>query len=169
MSGRLDFEGELAVIIGTRGRHIPRERALDHVGGYSCFNDGSVRDYQLRTPQWTLGKNFDQSGSLGPALVTPDALPPGAAGLAIRTLLNGEVMQASTTDQLLFDVGTLIALISEVLTLEPGDVIATGTPSGVGFTRQPPVWMKAGDQCEVEIEGIGCLRNPVRDEILRSA
>lgn len=161
VSTALDFEGELAVVIGTRGRYIPRERALDHVAGYSVFNDGSLRDYQLRTPQWTIGKNFDGTGPFGPVLVTADALPPGASGLAIETRLSGEVMQRSNTNQLIFDVPTLVSTISEALTLEPGDVIITGTPAGVGAARTPKRFMRAGEVCEVEIEGIGTLRNAV--------
>lgn len=162
VSPALDYEGELAVIIGKPGRYISREAALDHVAGYSVFNDASIRDYQIRTPQWTLGKNFDGTGPFGPALVTADALPAGASGLAIRTRLNGQVMQQSSTDQLIFDVATLIATISEAMQLEPGDVIITGTPAGVGAARDPKVFMKDGDICEVEIEGIGTLSNPVK-------
>lgn len=161
VSDQFDFEGELAVVIGGAGRHIAIDRALDHVAGYCCFNDGSVRDYQLRTPQWMIGKNFDRSGSLGPALVTVDALPPGARGLAISTRLNGMTVQSSSTAELIFDVARLVALLSEAFTLEPGDIIATGTPSGVGLARTPPLWMKPGDICEVEIEGLGILRNGV--------
>lgn len=161
VSAALDYEGELAVVIGKRGRYIPKEHALDHVAGYSTFNDASIRDYQLRTPQWTIGKNFDGTGAFGPVMVTADALPPGASGLAIQTRLNGQVMQSSSTDQLIFDVATLIATTSEAMTLEPGDVIITGTPAGVGGARKPQLFMKAGDVCEVEIEGIGVLRNPV--------
>jgi 2-keto-4-pentenoate hydratase/2-oxohepta-3-ene-1,7-dioic acid hydratase in catechol pathway len=161
VSSALDFEAELAVIIGRGGRHIPRERALDHVAGYSCFNDATIRDYQLRTTQWTLGKNFDGTGSLGPWMVTEGSLPPGARGLRIEARLNGETVQQSSTDQLIFDVATLIATISEGITLVPGDVIATGTPAGVGAVREPKLFMRDGDVIEVEIEGIGLLANPV--------
>ena len=161
VSTALDYEGELAVIIGTAGRYIAKADALDHVAGYSAFNDASLRDYQLRTPQWTIGKNFDGTGPFGPVMVTADALPPGAYGLKIQTRLNGEVMQHSTTDQLIFDVATLIATISEAMALEPGDVIITGTPAGVGGARKPPRFMRAGEVCEIEIEGIGILSNPV--------
>jgi acylpyruvate hydrolase len=164
VSRALDFEGELVAVIGRRGRYIPKETALDHVAGYSIFNDGSIRDYQLRTPQWTIGKNFDDSGPFGPVFVTADALPAGASGLAIETRLNGEVMQKSSTDQLIFDVKSLVSVISEAMALEPGDLIVTGTPAGVGAARTPKVFMKAGDVCEVEIEGIGILRNPVADD-----
>jgi 2-keto-4-pentenoate hydratase/2-oxohepta-3-ene-1,7-dioic acid hydratase in catechol pathway len=133
--------------------------------GYSIFNDGSVRDFQRRTPQWTLGKNFDGTGAFGPVFVTADALPQGARGLKIETRLNGQVMQSASTDDLIFDVATLVADISAGISLEPGDLIVTGTPSGVGAARIPPVFMKAGDVCEVEIEKIGILRNRVVDEV----
>ncbi len=160
-SHHFDYECELAVVIGRAGRHISRADALDHVAFYSAFNDGSLRDYQNNFGQWAPGKNFDASGSFGPVLVTPNELPEGGRGLRITTRLNGQVMQNSNTDQLVFDVAALIEKWSIFMTLEPGDVIATGTPGGVGFTRKPPVFMKAGDVCEIEIEGIGILRNPV--------
>ncbi len=163
-STQFDFEGELVAVIGLGGRHIPRAAALDHVAGYSVFNDGSVRDIQLRTSQWTMGKNFDGTGAFGPAFVTADALPAGARGLRLVTRLNGVVVQDASTDDLIFDIATLVAEISGAMTLSPGDVIVTGTPSGVGMARTPPLFMKDGDVCEVEIEGIGLLRNPVRDE-----
>jgi acylpyruvate hydrolase len=164
MSGQLDFEGELAVVIGKRARHVERSRALEHVFGYTAANDGSVRDFQLRTPQWTLGKNFDLSGAIGPEVVTADELPLGATGLAIRTRLNGQTVQSSNTRELIFDVSDLIARLSAVMTLNPGDVILTGTPGGVGGLRTPPLWMKPGDVCEVEIEKIGVLKNTVELE-----
>ena len=160
----LDYEAELAVVIGKPGRRIPRERALDHVAGYSLFNDASVRDFQLRTPQWTMGKNFDGTGSFGPWLVTPDAVPPGARGLRIQGRLNGRVMQDGRTDQLIFSVPALIELISVAMSLERGDVIITGTPGGVGAAHKPPVFMQPGDIFEVEIEGLGVLTNPVQDD-----
>jgi 2-keto-4-pentenoate hydratase/2-oxohepta-3-ene-1,7-dioic acid hydratase in catechol pathway len=131
------------------------------VGGYACFNDGSVRDYQMKTSQFTLGKNFDGTGGFGPDLVTPDELPPGAHGLKIKCRLNGKTLQDGTTSDLVFDVASLIAELSTVMTLEPGDVIITGTPAGVGFTRNPKLFMKPGDVCEVEIEKIGVLRNKI--------
>lgn len=168
-SEKLDYEGELVAVIGKGGRHIPRAAALSHVCGYSIFNDGSIRDFQLRTPQWTVGKNFDNTGPFGPVFVSADELPPGAHGLKIETRLNGRVMQSATTADLIFDVATLVALISEAMTLEPGDLIITGTPAGVGAARKPPVFMKAGDICEVEIEGIGILRNPIVDEAAATA
>jgi 2-keto-4-pentenoate hydratase/2-oxohepta-3-ene-1,7-dioic acid hydratase in catechol pathway len=164
LSELLDYEAELAVVIGKRGRHIRAADALDHVLGYTAFNDASVRDYQRRSGQWTAGKNFDATGALGPILVTPDEVPPGAANLHIECRLNGKVMQSSSTGDMIFDVPRTIEILSEIMTLEPGDVIATGTPPGVGHARTPPVWMRDGDICEIEIEGIGILRNPVRDE-----
>jgi 2-keto-4-pentenoate hydratase/2-oxohepta-3-ene-1,7-dioic acid hydratase in catechol pathway len=160
----LDYEAELAVVIGKPGRRIPREQALDHVVGYSMFNDATVRDFQLRTPQWTIGKNFDGTGAFGPWLVTPDAVPPGAGGMRIQGRLNGRVMQDSNTDQLIFNVQSLIELISVAMSLEPGDVIITGTPGGVGAARKPPVYMQPGDVFEVEIEGLGVLTNPVQED-----
>ena len=160
----LDYEAELAVVIGKPGRRIARDHALDHVAGYSIFNDATIRDFQLRTPQWTMGKNFDGTGAFGPWLVTPDALPPGAHGLRIQGRLNGQVMQNARTDQLIFSVPALIEMISVAVSLERGDVIITGTPGGVGAARKPPVYMRAGDVFEVEIEGMGILRNVVHDE-----
>ena len=161
-SDQLDYEGELVAVIGTGGKNIAKEAALDHVAVYSVFNDGSVRDYQMKTPQWTAGKNFDDTGAFGPWLVTPDELPAGASGLKIETRLNGQVVQSSTTDQMVFDVATTIALLSTFLTLEPGDVLVMGTPSGVGAARKPPLFMKDGDTVEVEIERVGLLVNPIK-------
>ena len=162
-SNTLDYEAELAVVIGKPGRRIPRSLALDHVAGYSVFNDATIRDFQLRTPQWTMGKNFDGTGAFGPWLVTPDSVPPGAHGLRIEGRLNGQVMQDSRTDRLIFGVAALIEMISVAMSLERGDVIITGTPGGVGAARKPPVFMGPGDVFEVEIEGIGVLSNVVRD------
>ena len=162
VSSRFDYEAELAVVIGSRvPRHVREDQALRHVFGYGCFNDMSVRDYQKRTPQWTIGKNFDGTGAFGPVLVTADELAPGATGLRIRSRLNGAVMQDADTRDMIFPVAETIALLSAVLTLEPGDVLVMGTPAGVGQARTPPVWMKPGDTCEVEIEGIGTLSNPI--------
>ena len=160
--GRL--KSKFAVVIGRRGRRIHRDRALDHVAGYSLFNDATIRDFQLRTPQWTMGKNFDATGAFGPWLVTPDAVPPGAQGLRIQGRLNGRVMQDTSTDRLIFSVPALIEMISVAISLEPGDVIITGTPGGVGAARKPPVFMQPGDVFEVEIDGIGVLSNPVQHE-----
>ena len=163
-SEQLDYEGELVAVIGKGGRRIKKADALEHVVGYSILNDGSIRDFQRRTPQWTMGKNFDDTGPFGPVLVTADALPPGARGLKIQTRLNGKVMQSASTDDLIFDVATLVSEISVGITLSAGDLIVTGTPSGVGAARKPPVYMKAGDICEVEIDRIGILRNHIVDE-----
>ena len=163
-SEQLDYEGEVVAVIGQRGRHIPKPSALDHVAGYTICNEGSVRDYQFKSPQWTMGKNFDGTGAFGPVFVTADELPPGCRGLRLQTRLNGQVVQDASTDDLVFDVATLVSVISEGITLEPGDLIVTGTPAGVGLARKPPLWMRPGDVCEVEVEGIGILRNPVADE-----
>ena len=164
VSIQFDYEGELVCIIGRRGYRVPQERALSIVAGYSIFNDGSIRDYQFKTPQWTIGKNFDKTGSFGPAFVTADELPPGAAELKLQTRLNGVTMQSASTTDMIFGVAETISTITECMTLEPGDLLVMGTPSGMGFARKPPVWMKPGDVCEVEIDGIGILRNPIMDE-----
>ena len=166
VSSKFDYEAELALIIGKRvPRHITEADALNYVFGYTCFNDMSVRDYQKRTPQWTIGKNFDGTGGFGPVLVTADELPPGAVGLKIQGRLNGQVMQEANTSDMIFSSAETIALLAQVLTLEPGDVIVMGTPAGVGQARNPPVWMKAGDRYEVEIERIGTLSNPIANEV----
>ena len=164
LSHRLDYEGELAVVIGRAGRHIPAQGALRHVAGYACFNDGSVRDYQRHTSQFTPGKNFQASGSFGPWLTTADEVG-DPAELSLETRLNGEVMQSASVGDLVFDVPALIAYISSFAELTPGDVIVTGTPGGVGYVRKPPVYMKAGDVVEVDISGIGVLRNRVAEEV----
>ena len=163
VSHEVDWEAELAVIIGKEGKHIPRERALEHVAGYAIFNDVSVRDWQLRVKQFGAGKNFDASGPLGPDLVTADEVPdPQALGIELR--VNDEVMQSSSTAHMVFSVAELIEHISSYSTLEPGDVIATGTPSGVGHFRKPPVYLRAGDTVRIEIERLGVQENPVIDE-----
>ena len=164
VSTQYDYEAEMVAVIGKAGRYIPKESALEHVAGYSVFNEGSVRDYQLRTNQWTLGKNFDASGSFGPELVTSDELPEGARGLRIQCRLNGATLQDANTKDMIFDVATLVSVCSEAFELQPGDILITGTPSGVGLARNPQVWMKPGDVCEIEIEGIGLLRNTVADQ-----
>jgi 2-keto-4-pentenoate hydratase/2-oxohepta-3-ene-1,7-dioic acid hydratase in catechol pathway len=161
VSQNFDFEGELAVVIGRGGRHIPAERALEHVAGYSCFVDGSVRDYQKFSV--TSGKNFPGTGPLGPWIVTTDEIP-DPTRLTLITRLNGQEVQKSGTDLLIYSVPQIIAFCSDFTPLEPGDVIATGTPEGVGHRRNPPLWMKPGDVLEVEISGIGTLRNRVVDE-----
>jgi 2-keto-4-pentenoate hydratase/2-oxohepta-3-ene-1,7-dioic acid hydratase in catechol pathway len=163
VSVQLDYECELTIVIGKGGRHIPEEKALEHVFGYTLFNDVSVRDYQRKTSQWTAGKNFDGTGPLGPVVVTAEELPPGASGLRICTRVNSETMQDSNTSDMIFSTARIIAILSEIMTLEAGDLIATGTPSGVAHARKPPAWMKAGDWVEVEVEGIGVLANPIVD------
>ena len=162
VSGQFDFEGELAVVIGKPAHRVPRSAALDCVGGYCCFMDGSVRDWQRHTSQFTPGKNFDRSGAIGPA-VPADEIPDPAA-LTLTTRVNGAVMQRGAIRDLVFDIPFLIEYCSTFTALRPGDVIATGTPGGVGAARTPPVWLEHGDVVEVEIPGIGVLRNPVRDE-----
>ncbi len=164
LSEQLDYEAELAAFIGTTVRNATEDEAVAAVAGYSCFNDGSVREYQFLTPQWALGKNFDGTGPFGPEFVTADELPPGAAGLGIQSRLNGRVMQDANTSDMIFPVAETISMLSRLMTFEPGDVLVMGTPSGVGHARRPPVWMKHGDVIEVEIEGIGVLRNPIVDE-----
>jgi 2-keto-4-pentenoate hydratase/2-oxohepta-3-ene-1,7-dioic acid hydratase in catechol pathway len=164
-SDKLDYEAELALVIGKPARHLTLDNALECIAGYACFNDGSLRDFQRRTTQWTLGKNFDRTGGFGPFLVTPDELPEGAKGMKIESRLNGKVMQSDTTANMMFPVAVTLAAISEAITLEPGDVVAMGTPSGVGYARTPPVFMKPGDVCEIEIEGVGVLSNPIEDEL----
>lgn len=156
----LDFEGELVAIVGKTARRVPESEALDYVAGYSCYNEGSIRDWQRHTSQVLPGKNFYHSGSFGPCMVTADEIP-DPADLTLETRLNGEVVQHEGVDDLIFDVPQLIAYSSAITELQPGDVIVTGTPSGVGAARQPPLWMKAGDTVEVEISKIGVLRNPV--------
>ena len=164
VSDKLDYEAELAFIVGKKARNLTKENALDCVAGYSIFNDGSLRDYQRKTSQWTIGKNFDQTGAFGPWLVTPDELPSGAHGLQIQSRLNGNLMQNANTKDFLWGIAETIQLITECMTLEPGDVVITGTPAGVGYARTPPVFMKPGDVCEIEIEGIGILQNSIKDQ-----
>jgi 2-keto-4-pentenoate hydratase/2-oxohepta-3-ene-1,7-dioic acid hydratase in catechol pathway len=161
---QLDYEAELAVIIGRTLRNATAEEALSAVAGYTCFNDGSVREFQRHTIQWTMGKNFDRTGGFGPFFVSSDELPAGAAGLSIATRVNGETRQSDNTANMIFSVGETLSYISRGITLEPGDVIAMGTPAGVAHAHTPPKWLRAGDTVEVEIEGIGVLRNPVVDE-----
>jgi 2-keto-4-pentenoate hydratase/2-oxohepta-3-ene-1,7-dioic acid hydratase in catechol pathway len=167
VSEQYDFEGELAVVIGRSARYVQRADALDYVAGYCCFMDGSVRDWQRHTTQFTPGKNFEQSGAIGPMVAAADI--PDPSELELTTRLNGDVMQQGRVAELVFDIPTLIAYCSTFTALQPGDVIATGTPGGVGAARTPPVWLKSGDVVEVEISQIGVLRNPVRDEDAGSA
>jgi 2-keto-4-pentenoate hydratase/2-oxohepta-3-ene-1,7-dioic acid hydratase in catechol pathway len=163
-SETLDYEAELMLVVGKRAKHLTAANATSCIAGYSCANEGSVREYQRKTTQWDMGKNFDRTGGFGPWLVTADELPNAAKGLKIESRLNGTVMQSDNTDNMMFPVVEMLVYITEGITLEPGDVIFTGTPSGVGHARKPPVWMKNGDTCEVEIQGIGVLRNPIADE-----
>ncbi len=162
-SGQFDYEGELAVIIGKRGRRITAGSALEHIAGYSCFMDGSARDFQVHTTQYIPGKNFDESGSFGPWMLASSAMPEPNSGITLETRLNDELVQQTTTDLMIFDVPAIIAYLSTFTTLEPGDVIATGTPGGVGYKRDPQLFMKAGDKIEVTIEGLATLSNVVRD------
>ena len=157
---QIDYEAEFAFVIGRTARNVAAEDALDYVAGYLPFNDVSARDYQMRTSQWTVGKTFDTFGPMGPALVTADEIA-NPHDLDIRLTINGEVLQSSNTSNLIFSVNELIADLTSFMTLEPGDLISTGTPSGVGSARQPPRWLRAGDVVRVEIEGLGALENPV--------
>ncbi|MDJ0824274.1 MAG: fumarylacetoacetate hydrolase family protein [Rhodobacter sp.] len=171
-SEKLDYEVELMVIVGRGGRHIAEADALEHVFGYTVFNDGSVRDYQRKTHQWTPGKNFDATGGIGPVVVTPDELPEGAAGLKIESRVGDEILQSATTSDMLWPVARTIATISEFATLDPGDMIAMGTPPGVGHAKKPnPRWLRPGETIECEIEGIGICANPVvaEEDLARAA
>lgn len=165
-SEQLDYEAELMVIIGKGGRHITEDAALDHVFGYTIFNDGSVRDYQRKTHQWTPGKNFDDTGAIGPVVVTPDEVPEGAAGLKIESRVGSEILQSSNTANMIWPAKTAISIISGYTTLQPGDLIALGTPPGVGHAKKPnPRWLKPGEVVDVEIEGIGVCSSPIVDEV----
>jgi 2-keto-4-pentenoate hydratase/2-oxohepta-3-ene-1,7-dioic acid hydratase in catechol pathway len=162
-SKNLDFEAEIAVVIGKAGRRISERDSWNHIFGYSCYNDGSVRDWQRHTIQWTAGKNFAQTGGFGPWLVTADDIPPGTK-MTLSCRLNGERMQHATTEQMIFKIPRIIQYVSAFTTLLPGDVIVTGTPGGVGARRTPPVWMKPGDTVEVEIDKVGVLVNSIADD-----
>jgi 2-keto-4-pentenoate hydratase/2-oxohepta-3-ene-1,7-dioic acid hydratase in catechol pathway len=165
VSETLDYEAELILVVGKPAKHLTPANATSCIAGYSCGNEGSVREFQRKTTQWDMGKNFDRTGGFGPWLVTADELPDAAKGLKIESRLNGTVMQSDNTDNMMFPVVEMLVYITQGLTLEPGDVIFTGTPSGVGHARKPnPIWMKNGDTIEVEIERVGILRNPVADE-----
>jgi 2-keto-4-pentenoate hydratase/2-oxohepta-3-ene-1,7-dioic acid hydratase in catechol pathway len=161
-SSHLDYEAEIALIIGRAGRRISQQDSWNHIAGYSCYNDGSVREWQRHTVQWTAGKNFARSGGFGPWMVTTDDIPPNTV-LTLSCRLNGERMQHATTEQMIFKIPKLIEYISAFTTLLPGDVIVTGTPGGVGARRTPPVWMKPGDKVEVEIDKVGVLENSIAD------
>jgi len=164
-SEQLDYEAEMMLIVGKRAKHLTLANATSCVAGYSCSNEGSVREFQRKTTQWDMGKNFDRTGGFGPWMVTADELPDGGKGLKIESRLNGTVMQSDNTANMMFPVPDMLVYVTQGMTLEPGDIIFTGTPSGVGHARKPnPIWMKNGDVCEIEIEGIGVLRNPIADE-----
>jgi acylpyruvate hydrolase len=164
VSETFDYEAELVAVIGKRARHMTLENAVSCVAGWTCCNEGSIREFQRHTTQWHMGKNFDRSGALGPWVVTADELPPGGRGLKIESRVNGKVMQSDNTSNMMFPVAQTIVYATQGITLEPGDLLVTGTPSGVAHARKPPAWMRHGDVCEIEIEGIGILRNPVEDE-----
>jgi len=164
VSETLDYEAEMVVVIGKRAKHLDVSNATSCIAGYSCCNDGSIREFQGKTTQWDMGKNFDGTGAFGPWMVSADELPPGGKGLKIQARLNGQVMQSDNTGNMIFPVAEIIVYVTQGMTLEPGDIIMTGTPSGVGFARKPSVWMKNGDVCEIDIEGIGVLSNPIADE-----
>jgi 2-keto-4-pentenoate hydratase/2-oxohepta-3-ene-1,7-dioic acid hydratase in catechol pathway len=165
VSEQLDYEAELMLIVGKRAKHLTMANATACIAGYSCSNEGSVREFQRKTTQWDMGKNFDRTGGFGPWMVTADELPDAGKGLKIESRLNGTVMQSDNTDNMMFPVADMLVYVTQGMTLEPGDIIFTGTPSGVGHARKPnPIWMKNGDVCEIEVEGIGVLRNPIRDE-----
>jgi 2-keto-4-pentenoate hydratase/2-oxohepta-3-ene-1,7-dioic acid hydratase in catechol pathway len=164
VSEQLDYEAEMVAVIGSRARHLTMANAVDCIAGYSVANEGSVREFQRHTTQWGMGKNFDRTGGFGPWMVTADELPRGGKGLKIMSRLNGTQMQGDNTDNMMFPLAETLVYLTKGMTLEPGDIILTGTPSGVGHPRKPPAWMKAGDTMEIEVEGIGVLRNPVEDE-----
>jgi 2-keto-4-pentenoate hydratase/2-oxohepta-3-ene-1,7-dioic acid hydratase in catechol pathway len=163
-SETLDYEAELIFVIGKRAKHLTMENAYSCIVGWSCGNEGSVREFQRKTTQWDMGKNFDRTGGFGPWMVTADELPPGGKGLKIQTRLNGTTLQSDNTDNMMFPVAETLVYLTQGLTLEPGDICFTGTPSGVGHPRKPPIWMKPGDTCEIDIEGVGVLVNPIEDE-----
>jgi len=163
-SEQLDYEAEMMLIVGKRAKHLTLANATSCVAGYSCSNEGSVREFQRKTTQWDMGKNFDRTGGFGPWMVTADELPDAGKGLKIQSRLNGTVMQSDNTDNMMFPVAEMLVYVTQGMTLEPGDIIFTGTPSGVGFARKPPVFMKGGDSCEIHIEGVGVLVNPIADE-----
>ncbi len=164
VSETFDYEAELVAVVGKRAKHMTLENALSCIAGWTCANEGSIREFQRHTTQWHMGKNFDNSGSIGPWLVSADELPPGGKGLKIESRVNGKVMQSDNTDNMMFPVAETIVYATQGMTLEPGDLLLTGTPSGVAHARKPPAWMRHGDICEIEIEGIGILRNPIEDE-----
>jgi 2-keto-4-pentenoate hydratase/2-oxohepta-3-ene-1,7-dioic acid hydratase in catechol pathway len=162
---QLDYEAEMVAIVGKIAKHLTMDNAVGCIAGYSCSNEGSVREFQRHTTQWGMGKNFDRTGGFGPWMVSADELPAGGKGLKIMSRLNGNIMQSDNTDNMMFPLAETLVYLTKGMTLEPGDIILTGTPSGVGHARKPePVWMKPGDTIEIEVEGIGVLRNPIEDE-----
>jgi 2-keto-4-pentenoate hydratase/2-oxohepta-3-ene-1,7-dioic acid hydratase in catechol pathway len=164
VSEQLDYEAEMVAIVGKRARHLTMDNAYACIAGYSVSNEGSIREFQRHTTQWGMGKNFDRTGGFGPWMVSADELPPGGKGLKIMSRLNGNTMQSDNTANMMFPLAETLVYLTQGMTLEPGDIILTGTPSGVGHPRKPPVWMKSGDTMEIEIEGIGVLSNPIADE-----
>jgi acylpyruvate hydrolase len=164
VSETLDYEAELIFVVGKRAKHLTMENAYSCIAGWSCGNEGSVREFQRKTTQWDMGKNFDRTGGFGPWMVTADEVPPGGKGLKIQTRLAGQTLQSDNTDNMMFPVAETLVYLTQGITLEPGDIVFTGTPSGVGHPRKPPIWMKPGDTCEIDIEGIGVLSNPIEDE-----
>jgi 2-keto-4-pentenoate hydratase/2-oxohepta-3-ene-1,7-dioic acid hydratase in catechol pathway len=164
ISETLDYEAEMVVVIGKYAKHLTMDNAYSCIAGYSNFNEGSIREFQRRTTQWAMGKNFDRTGGFGPWMVTVDDLPPGGKGLKIESRIDGTVMQSDNTSNMMFPVAETIVDLTQAMTLEPGDILLTGTPSGVAHARKPPAWMRHGQVAEIEIEGIGILRNPIEDE-----
>ena len=164
ISETFDYEAELVAVVGKRAKHMTMANATSCIAGYTCSNEGSIREFQRHTTQWHMGKNFDDSGSVGPWMVTADELPDGGKGLKIESRVNGKVMQSDNTENMMFPLAETIVYATQGITLEPGDLILTGTPSGVAHARKPPAWMRHGDVAEIEIEGIGILSNPVQDE-----
>jgi len=162
-STQVDYEAEIAVVIGRPGRRIAEADVAQHIAGYACYNDGSIRDWQKHTSQWVPGKNFWRTGGFGPWMVTADEIPFGTV-MRLQTVLNGQVLQDATTEMMIHSIAKQIAYVSTIAPLQPGDVIVTGTPGGVGARRSPPVWMKPGDVCEIVVDRIGTLRNPIAAE-----
>jgi acylpyruvate hydrolase len=164
ISETFDYEAEMVAVVGKRAKHMTMANALSCIAGYTVSNEGSIREFQRHTTQWHMGKNFDRSGSIGPWMVTADELPEGGKGLKIESRVNGKVMQSDNTENMMFPLAETIVYATQGMTLEPGDLILTGTPSGVAHARKPPAWMRHGDTAEIEVEGIGILSNPVQDE-----
>jgi acylpyruvate hydrolase len=164
VSETFDYEAELVLVVGKKSKHLTMQNAYSCIAGWSCFNEGSIREFQRKTTQWDMGKNFDQTGGFGPWMVTADEVPEGGKGLKIESRVNGKVMQSDNTDNMMFPVAETLVYLTQGMTLEPGDIVLTGTPSGVGHARKPPAWMRAGDVAEIEIEKVGLLRNTIEDE-----